>query len=98
MAIGYFDAVNLAAFTEELTKRYHTALLITENTYNKLQDPQLYKIRKLDKVKVKGKSKIVTIYEVFDANTEHFIALKQQTLSDFEQGVHLYHEDKFDAV
>lgn len=92
------DAVNLAARTEELTKRYHTALLITENTYNKLQDPQLYKIRKLDKVKIKGKSKIVTIYEVFDANTEHLIALKQQTLSDFEQGVHLYHEDKLDAA
>jgi len=92
------DAVNLAARTEELTKRYHTALLITENTYNKLQDPNHYKIRKLDRVRVKGKSKIVTIYEVFDANTENLIALKQQTLQDFEQGVQLYHEYRHDEA
>jgi class 3 adenylate cyclase len=92
------DAVNLAARTEELTKRYHTALLITEHTYNKLRNPHDYKIRKLDQVKVKGKSIIVTIYEVFDANTENLIALKQQTLLDFEQGVRLYHENKCDAA
>jgi class 3 adenylate cyclase len=92
------DAVNLAARTEELTKKYYTKLLITENTYNKLQDPSKYQIRKLDRVKVKGKSKIVTIYEVFDADTENLIALKQQTSSDFELGVQLYHEDKCDEA
>jgi len=47
---------------------------------------------------VKGKSKIVTIYEVFDADTENLIALKQQTSSDFELGVQLYHEDKCDEA
>lgn len=87
------DAVNLAARTEELTKRYHTALLITENTYNQLHDPNQYQIRKLDRVKVKGKSQVVAIYEVFDSEDERVIALKRQTLDDFEQGVHLYHQD-----
>ncbi|MDY6992968.1 MAG: adenylate/guanylate cyclase domain-containing protein [Pseudomonadota bacterium] len=86
------DAVNLASRVEGLTKLYGTALLITEYTYQQLTAVARYNIRMIDSVTVKGKTKAVTIYEVFDADSEENIALKLDTLMDFEQGVHCYHQ------
>jgi class 3 adenylate cyclase len=86
------DAVNLASRVEGLTKTYGTALLITEQTYQKLEDPSRYKIRMIDSVTVKGKTKAVTIYEVFDADPPEIVQLKIQTLTDFEQGLQYYHQ------
>jgi len=85
------DAVNLASRVEGLTKLYGIALLITEYTYQQLTAVEHYNIRMIDSVTVKGKTKAVTIYEVFDADPAKIIALKQDTLKDFEQGVHCYH-------
>jgi len=88
------DAVNLASRVEGLTKVYHTPLLITEHTYVKLRHLYQYHIRLIDAVTVKGKTEEVTIYEIFDADTPEMIELKQQTLSEFEQGFVLYHSDE----
>ncbi|MDM8558631.1 adenylate/guanylate cyclase domain-containing protein [Candidatus Parabeggiatoa sp. HSG14] len=90
------DAVNLASRIEDLTKTYDTPLLITEKTYKKLTDVSQYKIRMIDHVTVKGKSKSVTVYEVFDANTLAMIELKSMTLHDFEQGVKFFHNNQFE--
>jgi DNA-binding response OmpR family regulator/signal transduction histidine kinase/ligand-binding sensor domain-containing protein/class 3 adenylate cyclase len=85
------DAVNLASRIEGLTKIYGVPLLISEHTYMRLADPSQYNIRVIDATKVKGKSEMVTIYEVFDADTPDSIALKNETIADFEPGFVLYH-------
>jgi len=85
------DAVNLASRVEELTKTYKTPLLITEQTYLKLTNESQYQIRVIDVVRVKGKSQLVTIYEVYDADSPASIALKNRTRDDFEAGFVLYH-------
>jgi len=54
-----------------------------------------YKIRLLDRVKVKGKSKFLTVYEVYDADPDNIATLKTQTLCDFEQGFTYYHRQDF---
>lgn len=92
------DAVNLASRVEGLTKTYGTALLITEETYMKLSDPLQYNIRVIDAVKVSGKSEEVTVYEIFDADPPESIALKEQTLADFNQGFVLYHSEEFNEA
>ena len=89
------DAVNLASRVEQLTKIYGTPLLITEHTYDKLVNPSQYMMRVIDAVKVKGKSKEVTVYEIFDADAPESIALKKESLSTFQQGFVLYHCDQF---
>jgi len=89
------DAVNLASRLEGLTKTYHTAFLISQSTLARLPDPAQYRIRLLDNVRVKGKSEIVTIYEVFDASEAAQILLKQQTLTHFESGVKLFHDKQY---
>jgi DNA-binding response OmpR family regulator len=92
------DAVNLASRVEGLTKTYKTPLLITEQVYNKLFYKKKYKIRIIDHVTVKGKTKPVTIYEVFDANPQPCLKLKVKTLRNFELGVKCFHQEEFEAA
>ncbi len=89
------DAVNLASRVEGLTKTYGTALLITEHTYRKLADPLEYHVRVIDAVKVKGKSEVVTVYEIYDADPPEMLALKEQSSNEFEEGFVLYHDDAY---
>jgi two-component system, sensor histidine kinase ChiS len=90
------DAVNLASRVEGLTKTYGTPLLITEHTYRKLSDPLAYHVRVIDAVKVKGKSEIVTVYEIYDAQTPEMLSLKDQSRNEFEEGFVLYHDDAYE--
>jgi signal transduction histidine kinase/class 3 adenylate cyclase/ActR/RegA family two-component response regulator len=92
------DAVNLASRTEGMTKIYDVALLITEQVYQKLQNPSEFKIRVIDRVKVKGKTIEVTLYEVFDGDPPILLSLKQKTLKDFEQGFRFYHNQQISAA
>jgi len=85
------DAVNLAARIEGLTKVYGSTLLITDQTYQKLEDISQYNIRVIDRVTVKGKTEAVTVYEVFDGDSPTVIELKEKTLVDFEEGCVSYH-------
>ncbi|MGL5060012.1 MAG: adenylate/guanylate cyclase domain-containing protein, partial [Microcoleus sp.] len=64
------DAVNLASRVESLTKSYGVSMLITQNTFLKLNvnEKPKYAIRNIGRVRVKGKSDLVTIHEVFDAD------------------------------
>jgi signal transduction histidine kinase/class 3 adenylate cyclase/CheY-like chemotaxis protein len=92
------DAVNLASRTEGLTKIYGVALLITEQTLERLENKNIYKIRVIDRVRVKGKTKPVTVYEVFDADTSEQLALKLETLKDFETACEYYHEGDIESA
>jgi PAS domain S-box-containing protein len=89
------DAVNLASRIEGMSKKYGAALLISEATYSRLRDATQYAIRIIDRVKVKGKSASVTIYEVFDHDPPHLIELKMQTRNRFERGLICYRQKAF---
>jgi class 3 adenylate cyclase len=78
------DAVNLASRIEELTREYSVPLLISEFTWTRLENPAKYSIRKIDRLKVKGKSKAVTVYEVFDADPPAVKQLKKDSLNEFK--------------
>jgi hypothetical protein len=86
------DAVNLAARLENLTKEYGVPLLITHYTLARLQNPMEYSIRFIDKVKVKGKSKAVAVFEVFDGDEPQVKESKLATKTIFEEGLFLYHQ------
>ena len=62
------DAVNLASRIESLTKTYGIGLLISQDTYEQLSDPKAWDIRPIDVVVVKGKTRPVILYEVFERN------------------------------
>ena len=62
------DAVNLASRIEGVTKEFGVPLLISEHTFNALENKQNYAIRLVGRVQVKGKSKMVSGFEGFDAD------------------------------
>ncbi len=84
------DAVNLASRVEGMTRVYRTSLLISEETYSSLKDPSQYAIRMIDRVVAKGKSKAVSIYEVFDTDNPKIREKKLATQEAFEKAVGLY--------
>ena len=81
------DAVNLASRIESLTKNYHVGLLISEYTYEQLADPKAYDVRPIDVVVVKGKTRPVTIFEVFQHNAPAERAAKGLTRELLQSGV-----------
>ena len=89
------DAVNLASRMESLTRVYGVSIIISEQTLKHLENPDKFKYRFLDKVHVKGKEVPVSVYEVFDGDSENIVELKLKTKPDFEEGLFLYHERKF---
>ena len=92
------DAVNLAARLEEATKTYNTPLIISHNTLYDLNDPGIYHIRFLDRIRVKGKSQPLSVYEVYDNDTEELRKLKDETRELFEQAVAYYHLKDIDRA
>jgi hemerythrin len=85
------DAVNLTARLEEATKTYHSPLIISQNTLYDLSDPSKFNIRFLDRIRVKGKSQPLSIYEVFNNNDEVLRNNKRDSLAVFEKAVAYYH-------
>jgi class 3 adenylate cyclase len=89
------DAVNLASRLEDLTKTYGASIVISEKTLFSLESPARYNFRFLDKVKVKGKTHLVSVFEIFDGDPGELIELKLKTRPDFEKGLRHYHNQEF---
>ena len=89
------DAVNLASRVESLTKAFRVSLAISEETFKKLDDPGSYQYRFVGKVRVKGKSDPVSIFEIFDGIDEKVQRKKIQANRFFEQGMFLYYQKKY---
>ena len=84
------DAVNLASRLESLTKYYNSSILISDQTYKRLEKYDTYEFRILDTVKVRGKKEIVSIIEILNGNTNEYIDLKLKTKENFEFGQILF--------
>jgi DNA-binding response OmpR family regulator len=89
------DAVNIASRIEGLTKRYGSSTTISEEVMARLEDPERYQHRFVDKVLVKGKDAPITVLEIFDGDPENVVRLKKETKESFEAGLGLYYDRKF---
>lgn len=95
------DHMNLGARIESLCKYYGVQLNVSEYTIEALTPEQKaqFKYRMLDKVKVKGKERPVTIYEVFHSTHPFYIdekahqdyerAFMAYLSQDFKQAIHI---------
>jgi adenylate cyclase len=91
------DAVNLASRVESLTKFYGVQMLITHQTFLQLNEP-IYAIRPVDLVKVKGKSELVMIYEVFEADPPEIKENKLANYQTFFKALYNYKLKKFETA
>jgi adenylate cyclase len=88
------DAVNLASRIENLTKDFEVPMLITHQTFLQLNEP-LYAMRPIARVKVKGKSALVTVYEVFETDLSESRECKLATFPIFLEALYNYNLGKF---
>ncbi|MEM7546648.1 MAG: GAF domain-containing protein [Pseudomonadota bacterium] len=82
------DGVNLAARLESACKQYHARILLSEHTAGKLKG--VYRLRQIDRVQVKGKTKPVDVFECLDYHTEETFPNMMDVLGHFREGVTSY--------
>ncbi|MBD2001223.1 GAF domain-containing protein [Leptolyngbya sp. FACHB-541] len=90
-AIG--DGVNLGSRLEGASKQYGCDIIISETTYQPCAD-QVW-VRELDRIRVKGKNKPVSIYELVGLRSEPISELDQRRIELYQQGREYYLERKF---
>lgn len=82
------DGVNLASRLESATKYYGTGILISEFTMGRLTERHL--TREIDRIKVKGKTRPVSIHEVLDFYNPAVCPDMEYVMGSFQEGTHLY--------
>ncbi|MER2491525.1 CHASE2 domain-containing protein [Catenovulum sediminis] len=80
------DEVNLASRLEGLTKVYDSPILLSENTYQQVQS-SVYMLREIDRVRVKGKQKAISLYQLAFYPHEEAV---QGALTKFARFLDLY--------
>jgi adenylate cyclase len=88
------DMVNLGSRLEGINKEYGSNIIISEFTYNVVQESM--SCRELDLVRVKGKNKPVKIFELLGEKKDE-VNWKDLIVS-FEKGLMLYREAKWDEA
>ncbi|MGE5444967.1 MAG: CHASE2 domain-containing protein [Ignavibacteriales bacterium] len=88
-AIG--DAVNLASRLEGLNKLYGTQIIVSKSTLDGV-DPSQFLVRELDLVRVKGKEKPVSIFELIGPSGDR---QKEALVGLFTEAWNLYQDQEF---
>ncbi len=81
------DAVDLSSRVESLTKVYRVVMLLSQYTYEHLAHPDAHAIRPVDVVVVRGKTRPVVLFEVFERDPAPVRADKLKTRTPLIDGV-----------
>lgn len=84
------DGVNIASRLESANKYYGTQILISGNTYAKAKDK--YLCREIDWIKLKGKGKAISIYEIMDHHDDESYPRLEYCVDIFQDGVSCYRQ------
>jgi adenylate cyclase len=89
------DTINLGSRLEGLTKQYGVGIIASETTKKAVGDRFVF--RKLDLVRVKGKQKPITIYELI-CRKEELDKKTEERTAKYEKGLELYLDKKWDKA
>ena len=90
------DSVNLASRLENLTKFYGLNILICESTYHEISSA--FTCREIDKIKVKGKQKAVTIFTIEKRIDDKLLKKERLFLKSYAQGLEAYRNREFNQA
>jgi len=90
------DTVNTASRVESLTKHYKASILLSEESLKQIEHPEVFHLRNLGLVQLKGKLSSINVYECFSSNTDEELQQKVETLSFFNEGVACYLNQSFE--
>lgn len=86
------DPVNLASRLEGANKEFGTGIMISDSTYEYVEN--FFEFRELDLIQVKGKEKPTKVYEVI-AEKGELNNIQTNILENFNQGLILYKSREF---
>eukprot|EP01113_Clastostelium_recurvatum_P035260 TRINITY_DN4894_c0_g1_i5.p1 TRINITY_DN4894_c0_g1~~TRINITY_DN4894_c0_g1_i5.p1 ORF type:complete len:1373 (+),score=353.06 TRINITY_DN4894_c0_g1_i5:251-4120(+) len=90
------DAVNLASRTEALCKQYGARILITGYTREAMGDTvDMFMMRFVDSVTVKGKSEACEIYEVIDGDQDDIQQMKRRMIPFFHRAIESFQRERY---
>jgi adenylate cyclase len=90
------DGVNLAARLESACKHYGVRILISELTVASLKG--VYRLREIDRVIVKGKTKPVAVFECLDYYDAESFPNLMEAVGAFNEGLGLYRQASFERA
>jgi class 3 adenylate cyclase/HAMP domain-containing protein len=91
------DAVNLCSRLEALTRIYGSRVLISGQTLSLVRQKDAYRHRFVDRVRVRGRSEAVLIYELYEGDDEEQRVLKSTTRKDWNRALNLYYDKDFEG-
>ena len=89
------DTVNTASRYEGLTKFFGSQILLSSTSYQELMHPELFNLRYLGKVIVKGRKEPIGVFECIDGDLPEIKQIKINNLDLFNQGLSSYLEQDF---
>ena len=92
------DAVNVAARVEGCTKVLGAGLLLTGEAFSQLAHRDRYGHRALGSVRLRGKTRALEIFELFDADPPQLRAHKAATRERFDGALAMFKERRFDEA
>ncbi len=92
------DAVNLSSRIEGLTKVYGVKMIVSENVFSLLSDPELYANRFLGHFRVKGKNQPVSLFEIFETDKPEIKSQKLEAKDDTEQAIFHFNKRNYDRA
>lgn len=84
-ASAFGHSINVSSRCESLTKAYGVNIIMTEDTYKNLEDPEMFLIRTLGKTEIRGLKKKIQLYEVFNTDQVECRDEKLETKEKFEE-------------
>jgi adenylate cyclase len=82
------DTVNLASRLEGINKLYGSHIVVSDSTVGDLQEH--YRLRELDRIRVKGKDQPAVIHEVLDYHTEKTFPQMDRALRAYSEAMGAY--------
>jgi adenylate cyclase len=90
------DGVNLASRLEGACKQYSARILLSESTKAGLNG--VYRLREVDRVIVKGKTRPVSVFECLDYHDERSFPNVMEAVGAFGEGLSRYRERDFEKA
>ncbi|HET6485434.1 MAG TPA: adenylate/guanylate cyclase domain-containing protein, partial [Spirochaetia bacterium] len=92
------DAVNLCSRIQELTRVYATSIITTGATLKSLREPDRFKCRFIDRVRVRGRRETVVLFEVLDGELQEQRELKLSYRNELAHALKLYYGKEFEEA
>ena len=87
------DSVNLASRLEARSKSYGVKIIVSESTYALIKEK--FVCRLLDRIRVKGKTQPVSVYELIGKKENH---CDQKLVGDYEAAIEKYFDGDFSTA